>query len=95
MSDGEIPKVIRDGKVAVIVSGDYGAPYASECSLDAIFSPKMVMRIERGDFETPGRAFSYPRFRIEWVPVGTKFYIHEYDGMERVVTFEDVNWIEA
>jgi len=47
MSDGEIPKVMRDGKVAVNVSSNYGGGYATEGSLADMFSPEMVMRIER------------------------------------------------
>ena len=32
---------------------------------------------------------------VAWVPVGTKFIIHEYDGWETVEDLMDFNWIEA
>jgi hypothetical protein len=32
---------------------------------------------------------------IEWVPLGTKFYIDEYDGNETLITFDNMNWITA
>lgn len=32
---------------------------------------------------------------VEWVAVGAKFRIHEYDGSERVVLYEDENWFIA
>jgi hypothetical protein len=32
---------------------------------------------------------------IEWVPVGTKFVIHEYDGAETLITIDEMNWMVA
>jgi hypothetical protein len=32
---------------------------------------------------------------IEWVPVGTKFIIHEYDGHESLKTIDDFYWMTA
>lgn len=32
---------------------------------------------------------------VEWVDVGTKFYIHEYDGAESIVTIDDIMWETA
>jgi hypothetical protein len=32
---------------------------------------------------------------VEWVKVGTKFRITEYDGCEDIQTMENVKWIEA
>lgn len=29
---------------------------------------------------------------VEWLPVGTSFYIHEYDGSESTKTNEDLVW---
>ena len=29
---------------------------------------------------------------VEWVPVGSKFYIEEYDGNESLVLESDMNW---
>jgi hypothetical protein len=32
---------------------------------------------------------------IEWVPVGTKFVIDEYDGAELLRTIDDFYWVTA
>ena len=32
---------------------------------------------------------------VEWVPVGSKFYIEEYDGNESLVLESDMNWQTA
>ena len=32
---------------------------------------------------------------IEWVPVGTKFIIHEYDGVESIVFERELNWFNV
>jgi hypothetical protein len=32
---------------------------------------------------------------IEWIPVGTKFVIDEYDGAELLRTIDNYNWITA
>lgn len=33
--------------------------------------------------------------KIKWMPVGTKFYIDEYDGSESVVTEDSLIWMTA
>lgn len=32
---------------------------------------------------------------VRWVPVGTKFRVHEYDGSETLEIKEELDWIEA
>jgi hypothetical protein len=32
---------------------------------------------------------------IAWIPVGTKFYIDEYDGSESIKTVDDTLWMTA
>lgn len=32
---------------------------------------------------------------IRFLPPGTKFRIHEYDGAESVITYEEENWFET
>ena len=32
---------------------------------------------------------------IEWIPVGTEFRIHEYDGAENIELKEELNWFIA
>ena len=33
--------------------------------------------------------------RVEWLPVGTKFLIREFDGSESIELCEEINWIVA
>jgi hypothetical protein len=97
-------KVIRDGKVAVLVSCGYGAGWYTwntghpQC----LFSPEIVELIESGrkseitneyceklfgDEFYAGGAFE---LNIEWLPVGTAFWIDEYDGSENLRTINDL-----
>jgi hypothetical protein len=32
---------------------------------------------------------------VQWVPVGTAFRIHEYDGSESIEIKEEINWVVA
>ena len=32
---------------------------------------------------------------LEWVPIGSLFQIHEYDGAESLVIFDESNWTRA
>ena len=103
-------KVIRDGKVAVLYSPGYGAGWYSwnwnhpEC----VFDPNVVAMVEAGQYDQieaycktaygtelfPGGA---EQLKIEWIPVGTKFRIDEYDGYESIEYKHDPepDWIVA
>jgi hypothetical protein len=102
MSD--VPKVIRDGKVAVIVSPGFGAGWSTWAHTAgdeaAVFAPDVIAWIESGRTNPPN---AYALFAekygytgglgaavIEWVDVGTRFEISEYDGSEdlRILTPE-------
>lgn len=88
-------KVLRDGKVAVLVSPRFGAGWYTwntdfpECLFDA----DVVAWVENGKPELPRDYFKHkfgPTFydggarnlKIVWVPIGTAFRIEEYDGRE-------------
>ena len=105
-------KVIRDGKVAVLVSRGYGAGWSSWTDEDEVetflFHPKLVQMVEEERHReiTPewmekelGLDVSYTGgtdgLGIQWVPVGTKFVIDEYDGAESLRTIDDYNWVIA
>lgn len=106
-------KVIRDGKVAVLVSLGYGAGWSTWVSDEYretyLFHPKLVGMVEEGrqdeitsewlEQELDMGEWSYAGgtegLEIHWVPVGTKFYIDEYDGNETLLTFDDMTWITA
>lgn len=89
-------KVIRDGKVAVLVSPGYGAGWSTwaDNAEAAVFDPETVEWVESGKPEDVFREkkddweerFGYlggtRDLEIRWVPVGSRFYIEEYDGSE-------------
>lgn len=101
-------KVIRDGKVAVLYSPDFGAGwYTWNTEHPAmLYDPTVVKWVED---DKPKDALArleatldekYPRcylgglrdLEIRWVPIDTRFYVDEYDGSETVVLEQDVEW---
>jgi hypothetical protein len=96
-----IEKVIRDGKVAILYSPGFGAGWSTwNTEYPAmIFDPEIVEAVEGGNTEKAAEIAErkYPEcytggagdLTISWLPVGTGFYIKEYDGSESVVTNND------
>lgn len=102
-------KVIRDGMVAVLYSSGYGAGWYSwnTHSPECLFHPTIVELVEQkkqkeittdlcdnlfGDrFYSGGAQDLY----IQWIPIGTAFQIHEYDGSESIELKEHDGWIIA
>lgn len=85
-----VEKVVRDGKVAVLWSPGYGAGWSTWANNAerAVFAPDVVAWIEAGKpgDEDQFKHYGYPgglsEVEIEWVPVGSRFYIEENDGNE-------------
>ena len=102
-------KVVRDGKVAVLLSRGYGAGWGSwnYGVHDVImFHPKIVQMVEDGremDITEEWlkselgleEVFTGGRdgLYIKWVPEGTRFRIDEYDGAETIITDEDLDMV--
>ena len=107
MSD--IPKVVRDGKVAVLVSPNFGAGWytwnsdENEGGLALLFCPEIVEAVERGEPPYPIAERLFPNaylggldsIEVAWLPVGTAFQVHEYDGSESLDVRGDMEWIVA
>ena len=103
-------RVVRAGRVAVLVSPGFGAGWSSwadaELQERLLFDPEVVAWVEGGK-EGPlpnleakyGDAYFYDGgasdLMIEWVPVGAKFRIHEYDGSESLVRESEEEWFVA
>jgi hypothetical protein len=99
-------KVIKDGKVAVLVSYGWGAGfYTWGAPIEAIFDPTLVNLIETKKIQD---AIEYvettysgtyvggiEELCIEWIPEGAAFIIGEYDGSESIQLLEDTNWLIA
>ena len=104
-------KVIRDGKVAVLVSRGWGAGWYSWHGIEElIYDPEIVRMIENPDEdeddfsiekyceETYGDGSYYggvDGLCVVWVPEGTQFIIHEYDGAETLWIKEEMPWKTA
>ena len=101
-------KVSRDGQVAVLYSPGFGAGWYTWNS-DAralLFDPELVRLVEtkalvaaikdRAEVVCPDGYFGgADDLTIRWIPVGTRFRFHEYDGNEEIITQDEDDWIEA
>lgn len=101
-------KVVRDGKVAVLVSPDYGAGWYSwnQDYPQCLYDPDVVSWVENGkqgtvpDLEEKYNANYFydggaQDLKIVWVPIGAKFRIQEYDGSESLILESEEEWLTA
>lgn len=100
-------KVIRDDMVAVLYSPGFGAGWSTWADYDirelVLFDPIVVEWVERGKIgPVPVDHFDGYIYDggaedlvIEWLPIGTKFIIHEYDGSELLRTMDNIQWHTA
>lgn len=96
-------KIVRDGMIAVAVSGGFGAGWSTWNDVDPMdarfnqlfLDGKMQEAVDLCEAEGLGYAGGARDVEIEWVPVGTKFVITEYDGAEDLMTINDFDWKEA
>lgn len=102
-------KVVRDGKVAVLVSPGFGAGWYSwnrDQGPQMLFDPTLVKLIEQDskyDVLVSHCKEVYPTaylggladLEIRWISKGAQFRIDEYDGSEAIETNHDVDWIVA
>jgi hypothetical protein len=100
-------KVIKDGRVAVLYSPGFGSGWYTwnQEFPELIFSPAIVKLVadEKFDELETYMELKYPEvfkggmrdLEIEWIPVGTEFRIHEYDGAESIELKEELNWFTA
>ena len=93
-------KLIKDGLVAVAVSGGFGAGWSTWNDVDPTDARFNVL-FEKGDWEQAatlceelemGFTGGAEQVRLEWVLPGTQFVIDEYDGSESLMTKEDYYW---
>jgi hypothetical protein len=103
-------KLIKDGKVAVLISPAYGAgwsTWATHCDSDAmLFDPVIAQMILDGadgdDIESVARV-RYPDeflagiddLQVQWVQQGAEFKVDEYDGSETIVYKDGIIWSVA
>lgn len=85
-------KVIRDGEVAVIISPGYGSGWSTWDHKRSPFDKELVEALLSDPSKEKATALLKERHPtgyktaddlvVEWVPVGTRFTIDEYDGSE-------------
>jgi hypothetical protein len=102
-----IDKLIRDGQVAVLYSPGFGAGWFTWNTEvpEILFDPAIVEFVEKEQWDEL-RTYStlkYPDIydggmrdlAVAWLPVGSAFRIHDYDGNESIEVRDQVNWIVA
>ena len=99
-------KKIKDGMVAVLYAPNFGAGWYSWHGVEALlYDPKVVDMVEEKASgqtiesycnEKYGNEYHYyggcDDLHFMWLPIGTHFYIHEYNGAETVEVREEINW---
>lgn len=86
-------KLIRDNKVAVLVSGGYGAGWSSWGDEKSCLDGELAQAILDGKDKSIIAAIAEKNWPgqyqgglqdcdVKWVPSGTRFEISEYDGSE-------------
>lgn len=97
-------KLIKDGMVAVLVSPGYGAGWYSWNRQEALlFDSILVQHVLDGDLDLAmERAKEIcpdaylgggDQLVVEWIPVGAKFEIEEYDGFESLSLLKDKDYL--
>ncbi len=100
-----VNKLEKNGQIAVLYSPGYGAgwsTWAHDHEEEFLFDPEVAQAILDGNKELAERLAKekWPDeyfgglddLRVEWVPKGTRFYIHEYDGNESVRYLEQIGY---
>ena len=103
-------KFINNNEVAVIFHNDYGRGWSDRYDgTDHLFNYDIVQWILNGKKQGVEKVLIVQIFgdgsyyfeetiqdlEIAWVPVGTKFRVHEYDGKERVILENEETWFIA
>ena len=102
-------KVIRDGKVAVLYSPEYGAGwYTWGLPIEAVFHPRLVELVEQNRREEITQELIDDLFcandynvggardlEIMWVDEWESFMIEEYDGFESIIFKKNMKWLKA
>jgi len=98
-------KVIRDGKVAILISPGFGAGWYTWNTkhTELLFSPKMVEMVERNEANKIDKDWVLENLGIEnvycggasdlvvyWLPIDTAFMVKGYNGSESIITIDDL-----
>jgi hypothetical protein len=99
--------LIRDGKMAALVSPGFGAGWSTWCrehEFEMLTDPDLVQLVLDGDL-AGAAALAEERYEaytggardlcVAWIPLGTQFVVNEYDGSESIQTKDSVGWHTA
>lgn len=101
----KLKKVIRNGKVGVLISKGYGAGWYGRNTdvRQCLFSPEIIELVEQNSFDEITNEFCEKLFgvdyfyagganslKIYWLEEGTPFRVNEHDGAESLETSEDL-----
>lgn len=100
-------KVIKDGMVAVLYSPCHGAGWYSWHSVEELLYDPVVVDMVLREVD-PEEIVEYCEqkygqkyyggvddLEVEWIPVGRRFIIQEYDGSESIMLENEVQWLTA
>ena len=99
-------KVIKDGKVGVLISPGFGAGFSTwGAPTEAIFNPTLIGLVENEKWQeaidfvesTWDGVYSggVEDLVVAWIDEGTKFIIEEYDGAESFLFEDKIDWVQA
>lgn len=100
-------KLNEGGKVAVVYSPGFGAGWYTwnQERPEIIFDPAIVKFVEKAQLDELKVyvELKYPEIytggledlKVVWLPEGTLFRIHEYDGSESIEVKEELDWLIA
>lgn len=102
-------KIIRDGKVAVLTSPNYGAGWYSWYPKykELLFHPKLIEMVENNKKNEIDEKWIKDNLgidiycggacdlKINWLLIGTPFKIEECNGNEKLITMDDSDLIIA
>jgi len=91
----------KNGKIGVIISPGFGSGFSTTNDRMMAIDFDLVEAFLKGDMtrfkyiadEKFGNWYDSGdmRFRVEWVPEGSRFMIQEYDGHESIIILDDTN----
>lgn len=76
---------------AILSTGSITMNYRDKDHRD--IGDKIDAYLER--YNNEHRIIEVPELTINWISVGTEFYIQEYDGQETIMIKDNVKWIKA
>jgi hypothetical protein len=99
-------KYIKDGKVAVLYSPDYGAGWYSWNSnneellfdkeiVEAVLADNRELAAEIAKKKYDAYTGGAKNLQIEWIDEGTQFEVEEYDGYESIHIIGSRDYITA